>query len=348
MVTRRQFLSALPVAAAWKPCGAAEDPERIDSHLHIHRPAPALFAALEKVNWRCLSICVSHEIADEPSPLEELIAKTSELSRATKGRVAWASTFDARGFEGKEFSERVNSGLERTFQDGAIAVKIWKNVGMGIKAKSGEWVLPDHKAFTPVLETIQKAGRTLIAHLAEPDGAWMPLGPSNSENGYYSGHPEWHMLNRPGAQPKDAILAARDHVLARHPKLRVVGCHLGSDEEHLDRLAKRLDTYPNFAVDAAARVRYFMSGDREQVRQFLLKYQDRVLYATDFTLDQGDDERAAAGLDRTHNQDWSFFATGNVIESRRGSLKGLDLPEPVVRKIFHENALHWIPGLARV
>ena len=86
-----------------------------------------------------------------------------------------------------------------------------------------------------------------------------------------------------------SILAARDGILARHPKLRVVGCHLGSDEGHLERLAKRLDTYPNFAVDMAARVRYFTLGDHEKARQFLVKYQDRVLYATDYTLKPRDD-----------------------------------------------------------
>src|SRR6185312_5557735 len=63
--------------------------------------------------------------------------------------------------------------------------------------------------------------------------------------------PCWHIW--PSAPAKEVILAARDRVLARDPKLRVVGCHLGSDEDDLTRLAKRLDAYPNFAVDAAAR-----------------------------------------------------------------------------------------------
>lgn len=241
----------------------------------------------------------------------------------------------------------MTSNLRRTFDQGAVAVKIWKNIGMGIRSKSGECVLPDNPAFTPIFEAIQRADRTLIAHMAEPDGAWMPLDSSNSETSYYRSHPEWHMFNWPGMPSKEAILTARDRVLARHPKLRVVGCHLGSDEEHLDRLAKRLDAYPNFAVDVAARVRYFVRGDHDQVRQFLLKYQNRVLYATDFTLEPQDDDGAAASLGRTHDQDWNFFATGNTLQSRAGAYKGLELPESVVRKIFHDNAVHWFPGLIR-
>jgi hypothetical protein len=96
------------------------------------------------------------------------------------------------------------------------------------------------------------------------------------------------MYQRSGAPSKDDILAARDRILKRYPRLRVIGCHLGSNEDDLDKLTKRLDTYPNFAVDLASRVRNLVRGDRQKVRQFLNKFQDRIIYATDFTL--GPDE----------------------------------------------------------
>ena len=167
---------------------------------------------------------------------------------------------------------------------------------MSIKAKSGAYLLPDDPALLPIYEAIQRAGRTLVAHLAEPDGAWLPLDAKNPELTYYSNNPQWHMFGKAGAPVKEDILTARDRVLARYPKLRVVGCHLGSDEDDLKRLAKRLDAYPNFAVDTAAHVRYFARGDRDQVRQFLTRYQDRILYATDFSLRTGDDPAAARSL----------------------------------------------------
>ncbi len=125
----------------------------------------------------------------------------------------------------------------------------------------------------------------------------------------------------------------------------MVGCHLGSDEDDLKQLAKRLDTYPNFAVDTAARIRYFARGDREQVREFLTRYQDRILYATDFSLRDGDPAIAARSLRATHDRDWEFFAHGDAMDYDGHATRGLDLPGDVLRKIFRENALHWIPGL---
>ena len=116
------------------------------------------------------------------------------------------------------------------------------------------------------------------------------------------------MFGKAGAPAKEVILAARDRVLARYPKLRVVGCHLGSDEDDLSRLAQRLDAYPNFAVDTAARIRYFARGDRDRAREFLIRYQDRILYATDFSL--RDARPAGRGEEPAgrHDRDWAFFS----------------------------------------
>jgi predicted TIM-barrel fold metal-dependent hydrolase len=347
MLTRRELLRWIPASALAAAARAAEPPgfERIDTHIHIFREAPALMAALKRANWRGLSIVVSGASGDEPFDLEERLRTAARVHRASQGTIAWASAFDARGFESADFTERTIAQVRQTFADEAVGVKIWKNIGMAIKAKSGAYLLPDNPALLPVYEAIEQAGKTLIAHLAEPNGAWMPLDDKNPEIAYYSKNPRWHMYGKPDAPDKNAILMARDRVLARYPGLRVVGCHLGSDEDDLNRLAKRLDTYPNFAVDTAARIRYFARGDREAVRQFLIRYQDRILYATDFGLRGDDDAAAARGLLATHDRDWNFFASADRMDYAGAPTQGLALPEGVLRKLFRENARRWIPGV---
>lgn len=346
-MTRRELLAAIPAAIAARAGRAAEAGfERIDTHNHIHRSAPSLVAIMEMDNWRGLSICDSREVGSQTSVLPEMIPGTIKFHRESRGRWAWATTFDARDFEKPGFADRTIGGLQQNFAQEAIAVKVWKNVGMGIRGKSGEYLLPDHPALLPIYEAIQKAGKTLICHLAEPDGAWLALDdPRNTETGYLKGHPEWHMYGHPEVPSKETILTARDRVIARFPKLRVIGCHLGSNEENLDRLAKRLDALPNFVVDVASRVRYLMAGDREKARQFVLKYQDRLLYATDFTLNAGDDERAGRSLEETHDREWNFFASDGMVAARSGQVQALALPEAVLRKIFRENAVRWLPGI---
>ena len=98
--TRRAFLATMP-AAVLAPLRSAEpDFERIDTHTHIHRTIPALLAAMENARWKALSICDSRELGDEPSTLPEMTRGTIEAVRQSRGRLAWAATFDARGSNG--------------------------------------------------------------------------------------------------------------------------------------------------------------------------------------------------------------------------------------------------------
>ena len=345
MLTRRDVLRLAPVPFLLQVARAEEAVfEKIDTHIHIHRDAPAVFAGLKESKWSGLDLVVCPTEKDEPYDLESKLDSTLKGSKASGGRLAWASTFDARGFESPDFTERTIARLRKSFDDGAIGVKIWKNIGMAIRAKSGAYLLPDDPSLLPVYEAIQNADRTLVAHLAEPDGAWLPLDDKNPELPYYSKNPQWHMLGK-GTPPKEAILTARDRVLARYPKLRLVGCHLGSDEDHLDRLARRLDSYPNFAVDTAARIRYFARGDRDQVREFLTRYQDRILYATDFGLRDASPEDGAKALLTRHNRDWDFFSGDTMMDYEGRPTRGLALPDAVLRKIFRENARRWLPGI---
>ena len=173
---------------------------RIDTHIHIHRDAPSLVSSLKEANWRGLDIVVCPASGDEPFDLEEKLRATLKVERDSDGIIAWASTFDARGFEEPNFTERTIARLRRSFDDGAIGVKIWKNIGMSIKTKSGAYLLPDDRALLPVYEAIERDGRTLVAHLAEPDGAWLPLDSKNPELSYYSNNPQWHMFGKAGAR----------------------------------------------------------------------------------------------------------------------------------------------------
>jgi predicted TIM-barrel fold metal-dependent hydrolase len=344
-MTRRELLALVPAAAA-QVKAAEVGFERIDSHLHVHRPVPAFTAGMQKAGWRAVSLCVSRAIGDESSILPEMLEGTARAARESGGRLAWAAAIDPRGFEQPDFVSRTIAELDRWFKEGAIAVKVWKNIGMSIRAKSGAYLMPDNPALLDVYAAIQKAGRSVVAHLAEPTGAWLPIDEKNPEINYYKSNPQWHMSNHPGAPKKEEILNARDRVLARFPKLRLVGCHLGSNEDDLPALARRLDRYANFAVDCAARVRYLVATDRAATIQFLTRYQDRILYGTDFQVGNTEETRAWNNVHARMEEEYQYFASSGTVTMRNREVQGLGLPESVVRKIFGENAKRWLPNSA--
>ena len=118
-------------------------------------------------------------------------------------------------------------------------------------------------------------------------------------------------------------------------------------------LARRLDKYPNLAVDTAGRVVDFQAQDREKVRKFLIKYQDRVLYGTDNEMGgDADAANTAARLkycDRIYRNDYRYFGGDQETEvpeiKPRFKVRGLALPAAVLKKIYYENALKWYPGI---
>jgi predicted TIM-barrel fold metal-dependent hydrolase/DNA-directed RNA polymerase subunit H (RpoH/RPB5) len=318
----------------------------IDAHVHLYKDDPAFGALLERLKLRILNVCVIDDRDPYAKGLEPQRGDVLKVMHSTRGRAVFCTTFSPYDFEQPGFSQRVIAQLAADFRAGAVAVKIYKVMGMEMKSKAGKYVMADDPAFAPVYKAIAAHQRTVLAHLAEPDSCWQPPNPASPDYAYYQQNPQEYAYAHPEWPSKAAILAARDHLLAENPRLRVVGAHLGSMEADVDQMAQRFDHYPNFAVDTAARVPYFMLQPRDKVRAFLIKYQDRILYATDLVvMPQDSTEKALEEWAGTYERDWKFFATDQTVEYKGHTYPGLALPEPVLQKIFHGNAVHWFPGI---
>lgn len=318
----------------------------IDAHAHAFNTTPEFYKLFERLNLRFVNICVvdKHEKGFADGEWQHKTAL--EVRRVSNGRAIFCSTFDPQDWDSPGFADRTIKLLNQTFDQGAVAVKIYKNIGMELKTKSGEYVMPDNPVFDPIMKDIEAHNRTVIAHIAEPTSAWQPLDPSSPDYSYYKTYPEWHMYLHPERPSKESILAARDRLVKRHPKLRFVGAHLGSMEVDVDEIAKHFDLYPNFAVDTAARIPYLMIQPRDKVRAFLIKYQDRVLYATDLVFMPWDDPaEAVKAWEAEYARDWKFFSTDETLTYNGRTVRGLALPEPVLKKLYHSNAVKWIPGI---
>jgi len=320
--------------------------EPIDTHAHVFKNDPAFRGMLETLHLHLLNICVVNDAEAYSKTLQPKLRDALAVVRASHGHAALCTTFDLYQFNDPGFTEHAIQQLNENFAQGAVAVKIWKNIGMELKNSSGRFVMPDDPALAPIYKDIAAHNKTLIAHLAEPTSCWQPLTPASPDYEYYRDHPEWYMYKHPDHPSKETILAARNHLLAENPKLRVVGAHLGSMEVDVDEIARRFDRYPNFAVDTAARIPYLMMQPREKVRAFLIKYQDRVLYGTDLGLRPNQDtDGALREWKDAYAGDWKFFATDERLEYRGQEIRGLKLTGTVLHKLYHDNAVRWIPGI---
>jgi predicted TIM-barrel fold metal-dependent hydrolase len=168
---------------------------------------------------------------------------------------------------------------------------------------------------------------------------------------YFREHPQYHMYLHPEYPSYEQLINARDHLLEKHPDLMFIGAHLGSLEWSVDELAKRLDKFPNMAVDMAERIshlQYQAVTNWQKVHDFFIKYQDRLIYGTDQRVDTSKtpELRNQQAYDIWFRH-WKFFTTGDMMKVPKveKEFKGMRLPKSVVDKIYRENAIRWIPRL---
>ncbi len=318
----------------------------IDAHVHVFKTDPVFQNMLERLNLKLLNILVMDDTLPYREQLQPQVNDALALVKSSAGHIALCTTFDPYLFDSPSFADGAIQQLNRDVSHGAVAVKIWKNIGMEIKDRKGSYIFADDPKFDPIYRDIAQHGKTLLSHQAEPDVAWGPRDPADPSWSYYQENPQWYVANKAGFPSKQRILEARDHVLAKHPELRMVGVHLGSMERNLDDIARHLDRYPNFAIDTAARMEYLMMQPTDKTRGFLIKYQDRVLYGTDLdVLATASIQDALTDWESTYARDWRFLATADTFTVEGREVHGLNLPRPVLRKIFRSNARRWIPGL---
>jgi predicted TIM-barrel fold metal-dependent hydrolase len=323
--------------------------EPIDTHTHAYVDKPEFQSLLKKLNLRILDIILvdDQENIDEWSNLSQERKDTWGIVDASKGSVFFCTTFDPFKVNEQNFQENARLQINQDFDRGAVALKIWKNIGEEIKNKDGKYILPDDPMFNAIYDDIAAHNKTLIAHVADPTTVFEAPNPAAPDYTGYMNSTGFYMYRKPDAPSKQEILRARDHVLEQHPNLRVVGAHLGSMEADFGQLADHLDRYPNFAVDIAARMDYLVIQPRGFLIPFITKYQNRLIYATDLEIFPGkNDVEGLKSWENSYAIDWRFLATKEWLIYRGHIVQGLGLPEPILRKIYHENALKWFPDIA--
>ncbi len=322
---------------------AYESMLKIDVHSHVFEDVPALNDLFRRINLRTINVCVP----GGDGHLEQMHRIALDLYRRHPDLYPFTATFDVLGRDQPGYTAKVIAWLDEQFRQGAVAVKIWKEVGIEIKNREGKFVLPDDPLFDPIYAHLARIGKPLHAHLAEPIDAWLPLDPNSSHYNYYSQNPQWHLHGKPEYPSHAAIIAARDNIMKKHPTLVVVGAHLGSLEHDLDGIAQRLERYPNFHIEVAARTRNLARHPSEKVRALFLKYPERIMYGVDatwkpFVRSPPPTEQQRQGHVRSmevrYKSDYEYYAGKGEMTYNGRKTEALNLPRTVLEKFYHGNA----------
>jgi predicted TIM-barrel fold metal-dependent hydrolase len=372
------FIFFLPL-----PVGAAE-PEPVYKSkyrvINVHRHCGlATESALQAELEVCDRVGVNKiVILDGGSPAGSLPAWL-ELRRKQPQRLVVFFKLDCAHAKDKTFFDDIVRELVKATKQGVQGVKVWKDLGMYHRDSSGKLLKADDDRFNPFYAKCAELGLPVLIHSADPKEYWYPL----TYNSFHYGlRPEKDQYYNNPEMPKwEELIRQRDALLKKHPKVKFIGAHMGSLCFDLKQLAETLDKYPNFYVDCAARQRILGRLNPPAVRDFFVKYQDRILFGTDdmvlgkgrkpgdsknISVYPGDDpdyiwidpndkpavrawqERQA----RMYGEYLQYFETDklDLTDPNRSAgnwlrIPGVKLPSEVLEKLYHVNAEKLIPGL---
>jgi predicted TIM-barrel fold metal-dependent hydrolase len=247
--------------------------------------------------------------------------------------------------------DKAAAELERCFKGGAQGLKISKELSLDLRSSDGSFIQCDDPRLDPVWAMCAKYNKPVVHHVGDAQGRFMPIGPENEryEAGLWRDTPEgnYYGTGQPGYEE---IHQHREKMLAKHPKTVFILAHIGMMGSNLEQCARLLEKYPNANFDVSAAVQEVGRQPRA-AREFLIKYQDRIFFGTDGGAGRMND------LDGFWRPHFRFFETydeyfdhpaqlltplGAALHGR-WKIYGVALPDPVVRKIYYENALKYFP-----
>ena len=183
-------------------------------------------------------------------------------------------------------------------------------------------------------------------HVSDPEAFFLPIDCTNERWDELGNHPEWsfHGKDFPSHQE---LMAARDRVLARHPKTLFVGLHVGHNAENLELVSQSLDRFPNFTVETGARIGELGRQPRT-ARRFFEKHQDRIFFGTDaIPPPAGERTPQQVFKDELYEIYYRFletedeyfdYAPAPAPPQGRWRIYGIGLPDGILKKVYHENA----------
>ncbi|MGB2694655.1 MAG: amidohydrolase family protein [Dehalococcoidia bacterium] len=269
-----------------------------------------------------------------------------------RDRVATFITFSGEGINEPGWSQRFAAEMERAFKAGVLGMKVSKALGQQLKNRDGSFIQADDPRLDPIWEMLARYDKPVMIHTSDSVGRFYPIGPKNER--YEAG-----LWRRPGdtsgnlqesGPPHEVIEKARENMHRKHPKTRFVNAHMAMLYYDPQKLAAFLDKYANADIELSAAFQDVGRAPRLW-REFIIKYQDRVLFGTDGSPNRGADEfwtphwRTLETLDEYFYHPAQIRTVGGSPGHGRWNISGLGLPDDVLRKVYYENALRRLPSL---
>jgi predicted TIM-barrel fold metal-dependent hydrolase len=241
-----------------------------------------------------------------------------------------------------EFARRIARQLGEAKGAGASGLKIFKSLGLQHRNPDGSHIAIDDPRWDPIWEACGKLGLPVLIHTADPMAFFEPIDATNERWEELSRHPEWS-FSADAFPSREALLAARNRVIARHPKTTFIGAHMANNPEDLAQVGRWLDHYPNLVVEIASRIGE-LGRQPYTTRRFFDKYQDRILFGTDGPWPEARVRLYWRFLET--NDEYFPYSEKPFPPQGFWRIYGIGLSDEVLEKVYYKNAARIVPGVS--
>lgn len=262
---------------------------------------------------------------------DELEANLERYDRAHPGRFLTFCHVDWTA------RDRLAASLEASAGAGARGLKVWKDLGLGVRDEAGALLLPDDPRIADVWAAAGELGLPILIHTADPIAFFTPADARNERLEELTVHPDWafHGDEFPSFE---RLLDAFEAVVAAYPQTTFIGAHVACCAEDLAWVGRMLDTYPNLHLDFSQRIAELGRQPRA-ARRLFVEHADRVLFGTDELPPRREAYELYFRFLETADEHFAYSPDpDNPWPQGRWRISGLDLPPETLAAVYRDNA----------
>jgi predicted TIM-barrel fold metal-dependent hydrolase len=269
--------------------------------------------------------------------VDYLKASVDRIKKVAAGRIVTFTNVDFSELGSDDWTEKVLKQLETDAANGAAGLKIYKNLGMGLKDINSERVAIDDTRLDPVWAKCGELGIPVLIHSADPFQFWQEHDAQNER---------WLELKEkpgrkrdPASEPSfEQIINEQHNIFRKHPNTIFINAHLGWMCNNLAKLGRHFEEFPNVYTEIGA-VLAELGRQPRTAREFFIKYQDRILFGKDSW--RPEEYKVYFRVLETADEYFDYYRRRHAF----WKMYGLDLPDEVLKKVYYKNAIRIVPGI---
>ena len=244
---------------------------------------------------------------------------------------------DFNKIDDEGFAENNVSIIKDAVKQGAIGLKVYKNLGLNLKDNSGARVKVDDKRLNSIWEVCGELKIPVLIHSGEPSPFFDPIDKYNER--WLHARQKPASFRSPDEYPSfEVVMQEQYNMFENNPNTTFINAHLGWYGNDLDKLSEQLDNLPNVYTEIGAVIAE-LGRQPIRAKKFFVEHQDRVLFGKDTY--RKSEYNVYFRILETSDEYFDYYRKRHA----HWKMYGLNLPDSILKKLYYKNALKLFPSI---